>query len=164
MRAWWDSLQPRERRTLGLGAVAATVILYYALLWLPPQQNIAELRERIANTRTDLAWMEQAAVEIAALRRASGDAGATPRTDRALYAVADQSAREAGLGDAIERVEPAGERQVRVVLGDAAFDAMVLWLADLRRRHGLTVETASIEPSGESGRVRAQLLLSGAPS
>ncbi len=160
MNTWWQGLEPRERRTLGLGAVAAAVILFYTLLWLPPQQHSAELRERIANARTDLAWMQQAAAEVKTLQR--DDAGSNaPSTDRALYAVADQTARESGLGNAIERVEPAGERQVRVILSDAAFDAMVLWLDDLRLRHGLTVETASIRRSEESGRVSAQLLLAG---
>lgn len=159
MNDWWQGLEPRERRTLSLGAVAAAAILFYALLWLPPQQNAAELRQRIGNARTDLAWMEQAAVEVAALRRGNAAAGATPSTDRALYAVADQTARESGLGNAIERVEPAGEQQVRVVLDDAAFDTLVLWLDGLKRDHGLTVETASIRRSEKTGRVSAQLLL-----
>lgn len=161
MNAWWQALEARERRTLAIGAVIAGLIFFYTLVWLPPQRDAAELRERIADARTDLAWMQQASTEVRALRERQ-PATDTPRSDRALYAVADQSARESGLGGALERVEPSGDRRVRVTLRGAGFDATVEWLDRLRRDHGLGVETATIRRTEDDGQIDAQLVLESA--
>ncbi|WP_435104231.1 type II secretion system protein GspM [Arhodomonas sp. AD133] len=165
MKQWWAELQPRERRTLSLGGAALVIVLFYFLVWLPPRAALPELREQVAQQRTDLQWMRAAAAQARQLRQRRGDtdtSASQPR--RALYALADESAREAGLGDAIDQVEPSGDDQVRVALRDAPFDRITIWLAGVRKRYGITVESASIQASDDSGRVDARLVLRGAGS
>ncbi len=165
MRQWWSELQPRERRTLALGVAALVVVLFYFLIWLPPRAALPELREQVVQQRADLQWMRAAAAQARQLRQRRGDTDAgTSEPRRALYALADESAREAGLGDTIDQVEPSGDDQVRVALSDAPFDRVTTWLASVRQRYGITVESASIQASGASGRVDARLVLRGSGS
>lgn len=162
MRAWWYSLAPRERQALTVGVIGAGLLLFYFLAWEPPRQAASDLHARITETRADLAWMQRAAPRLKAAVEGDGapDTG-QPTTERALYALADETARAAGLGEALTDIQPGGERRVRVNLQGAVFDDMIRWLATLRNQHGLVVDTASIRRGDAAGRVNAQLVLSG---
>ena len=161
MRRWWQELAPRERRTLLLGAATLAAMAFYFLVWLPPQRAIPQLREQLRSQGEDLEWMREQLPRVRALRSARQAGGDGGPPERALYALADESARAAELGDAIEQVEPAGERQVRVTLSNASFQAVLRWLAGLRREHGIRADSASLQATDTPGRVDVRLVLRG---
>ena len=164
IKQWWNGLEARERRTLGLGALALTIILYVFVIWLPAHERAEAMETRLAQQRELLEWTRQATAEAVALRGSRGNAPVTGTGDQALYSLADQTARQSGLSKALRRVEPTGENQVRVNLESASFDAMVGWIADLRRRYGIEVTLLSVRRAQEAGRVDAQLTLAGGAS
>jgi len=161
MRDWWLGLEARERRTLSLAAAVLVAMLFYFVLWLPPHRAIAELHERLPGLRADVAWMRQAADEARVLQQRAGATPANARGDQALYSLADETARKAGLADAIERVEPSGDQQVRVNLRGASFDDMVRWLGGLRHGYGVGTDSLSVRSTDRPGRVDVQLVLTG---
>jgi general secretion pathway protein M len=157
LRAYWSGLQPRERRILGIGGAALVLMLLYALVLDPYTSNVQRLRETVSEQRALLTWMEQAAQEVRQLR---GAGSAPASTDgRSLLAITDSSARQAGLGDSVTRVEPDGERSVRVWLDKAAFNDMVRWLDELREQHAVVIDGAVVERSDTPGRVDARVVL-----
>jgi general secretion pathway protein M len=81
------------------------------------------------------------------------------RDNRSLLARVDASAREAGLGDVLLRVEPVSSGQVRVQFERAGFDALVRWLEDLSTRYGTRVTELSATRSEGVGLVDARLSL-----
>ena len=105
------------------------------------------------------AWMEQAGARYQKLAD-RGDTASSGAGNEALYALADRTAREAGLGDAIQGVTPEQDNRVRVNLSGVGFDAMVQWLATLRRDFQVRTATASFERIAEPGQVNARLVLS----
>ncbi|RMD78270.1 MAG: type II secretion system protein M [Gammaproteobacteria bacterium] len=155
-QAWWRGLAPRERLAVGLGGAAAALLLLYGLAWAPLQDRLAELRRRVAAQEEELAWMRQAAAEARRLRAAAPRAAAKG----SLLALVDRTARAAGLGAALARVQPEGEGRVRVRLQDAPFDALARWLGELAAA-GLQVEELAVEREarGRPGRVQARLRL-----
>ncbi|RFA31422.1 hypothetical protein CAI21_02070 [Alkalilimnicola ehrlichii] len=159
MKQWWESLEARERRTLSWGGIALAIILFYFMIWLPGHQRAAELEQTVAEQRVLLSWMQQAAQEAQALRGSHPQPVNRGNSNQALFALADQSARQAGLGNAIRRVEPSGNNRVRVNLEEASFDDMVLWLGNLKTRHGIEAHTVTIRTGSSTGRVNAQLQL-----
>ncbi|HXH03412.1 MAG TPA: type II secretion system protein M [Candidatus Competibacteraceae bacterium] len=162
MREWWLAREPRERWLLGGGALAAVALLAYALLWIPFQRHLDDARQSVAALRQDLAWMQQAAQQLRQLETARATArGQAGGPAPSLLTLVDLTARSAGLGTALNRVEPQGDRQVRVRLEQAAFDTLLRWLAELERSHGVTLVNASLERLAESGRVSARLVLQG---
>jgi general secretion pathway protein M len=158
--AWrqrWDGLAPREQRVLQLGAVALGLIVGYLALWEPLAQSRDEWRTRVVAADADLAWMRAAAPQV---RAARGDGATAPISDgRSLLARADASAREAGLGDALLRVEPVSANQVRVTFERAGFDAMMRWLEMLANGHGVRVGELAVQRADGVGLVDARVSL-----
>src|SRR5512143_1451242 len=98
---------------LGAGAVVVALMLGWALLWYPLSHTRADLAARVARQRDDLAWMRQALAEARNLH-AQGAHNRADRQGKSLLALADVSARGAGLTGALKRVEPGGSNSVRV--------------------------------------------------
>ena len=158
IRIWWDGLQVRERRLLGVGAAVVAVLLGWALVWYPLAHARADLDKRVARQREDMAWMRQAAGEARELR-AQGTHGRAERQGKSLLALADVSARSAGLAGALKRVEPAGGKSVRLSFEVADFDALMNWLDALARDYGVQATDLSVDKVEGLGLVNARATL-----
>jgi general secretion pathway protein M len=158
MMNFWNNLQPRERVMLAGGAAALLLLLGYALLVEPYFTAMERMRQDVAAQRETLVWMRQAAAEAKALR-----GGATKRVaatgGQSLLALADTTAKASGLAAALKRVQPDGQRSVRVWLEQAPFDAMMQWLDTLGREHGVQVTGLVVEPLPAPGSVDARVVL-----
>lgn len=159
MRQWWQTLAPRERRVLILGGGALVVILYIFALRLPAERAVKNLEARVVQERALVAWMEQTRDGILALQGQAPSGSEALDRDQALFSLADESAREAGFGSQLARIEPAGDDGARVNFEGIAFDALIRWLVHLRQAHGVTANEVTIRRASEDGRVDAQLLL-----
>lgn len=152
LREWHASLSEHEQRMVTWGAAAAILLLLVGLVWkLGSAAAAAEVR--VEGKRELLAWIE--AVTPRLQRTPAARAG------ESLAIAVDRAARESGLGDALEGIEPAGPGTLRVRFKDASFDALALCLARLHQQRGAVTETASVNASGEPGRVDATLVLRG---
>lgn len=158
MRAWWQGLQTRERRMLGIGAIVVAILLGWALLWHPLAQQRSRLIKRVDIQRDDLAWMHQALAQAREIH-AQGTRGSISRQGKSLLALADGSARSAGLAGALRRVEPTGDNGVRVSFEVADFDALTQWLDALQRDYGVQVTDLSATKIEGLGLVNARVTL-----
>lgn len=158
MKAWLAGLAPRERLLVLAAATVVGLLLFYALLLQPFYTRHGMLETGVAEQRDTLQWMQQSAATVRSLR-GSDQATSIGLGGRSLLSVADSSARSAGLGPALKRVEPEGSSGVRVWLDGAPFDSVIGWLDTMSARHGVDVESITLEQSGASGRVNARLTL-----
>ncbi len=161
LRAWFMGLEQRERRILIVGAVLASVLLAYMAVWQPLDGNLVRLRDSVAQQRSTLSWMERTAREVRSLRAASQGTGGNVG-GQSLLALVDQSARGAGLGGGISRIEPEGAGSVRVWMDNVSFDDLVLWLGQLQNTHGVRAQLISVERQDNPGRVNVRITLQGA--
>ncbi|MBK1691695.1 general secretion pathway protein GspM [Ectothiorhodospira mobilis] len=160
MRSWWNELAPRDRRVLRLGGIALALILLWWGLWLPLTDRVARSQQSVAELRADLAWM-QAAAQVVRSARGQEEPPPVHRGERSLLGGVDATAREAGLGGSLRRVQPEGEGRVRVWMDDAPFDDIVQWLDRLQRRHGVRVSGLVVDRQAREGRVNARIVLEG---
>lgn len=158
MREWFDSLAPRERLFVLIGATAVVVLLVWGLLLVPLFGAADAAATRVESKRALLQFLQQAGAEIRAAGGASG-APAEIASGESLVVVVDRSARQAGLGNSLTRNQPMGEDGIRVRLEDAAFDSLARWLGELHRSSGLAIESASFDRGQNPGRVNASLVL-----
>jgi general secretion pathway protein M len=158
IRVWWQGLQERERHMVAIGSVVVAVMLGWALLWYPLSHARSDLALRVARQHDDLAWMQQALAETRNLH-AQGARGRADRQGKSLLALADVSARGAGLTGALKRVEPAGANSVRLNLEIADFDALMSWLDSLARDYGVQVTDFSADKVEGTGLVNARVTL-----
>lgn len=151
---WFEGLAPRERRFIVIGGCAALVIVLLMVI-LPLQRGAAALEQRVATKRADLAWMRGIAPALAG----AGPVADTPTSQESLVVIVDRTAREAQLGEALARSEPAGQGGQRVQLNGARFDILIAWLARLRQQHGIRVVATTIERTEQPGLVNATVEL-----
>lgn len=158
MNAWLQRQSPRDRRVLLFGACVIALALAWAFAWQPLVHGRRSLVEAVSKGESDLAWMRSVASGLKA-QRASGVATAFDREGQSLLALADSSAREAGLGNALKRVEPVNAGRVNVWFEGAGFDVLVAWLESLAQRFGLGIEELTIDRSNAVGVVNARVTL-----
>ncbi len=146
------ALSERERRVLLIGAPVA-VLLFFLAVVLPLDRSVSRLHQQVARKQSDLAWMRQVAPELAAsapVRSASAP----------LIVLVDQSAPQAGLGQALSGSTPNGSKSLSVTLRQAPFDTLIGWLARLHQQYGVRVDSATIRRAHGPGEVNASLVLS----
>ena len=119
---WFAALSAREQRSVQIGAVLVPVLFVFGVL-LPLDRSVAQLHERLAKKRNDLAWMQGVAPELAASPQPPSAAG------ESLLVIVDRSARESGLAGSLAGSEPAGPGGLSLRLQKAPFDTLIAWLA-----------------------------------
>lgn len=157
LRARWEALAPRERSVLAFGMLFVVATLLYVSAWEPLAASRAALRLQVQAGESDLAWM-RAAAPLVRERGATAPASFT-QDGRSLLARADASARDAGLGNALLRVEPVSGDQVRVQFQGAGFDPLMRWVESLWAQSGVRITEFSARRAQGVGLVDAQLSL-----
>ena len=157
LRGWLAGLSQRERTLVYAAFGAAAIALLYIALIMPLQTMTNRREARVERKSADLAWMRQAAPSVAAAA-ATGGATDAP-TGESLVVLVDRTAREAGLGGALRDQSPDGEAGLRLRLEAAAFDTLIEWLGQLQERHGVSIEAANIDATGNPGLVNASVTL-----
>jgi general secretion pathway protein M len=156
MKQWFKQLAPRERRAIIYGAAALGCILVYFVLWAPFVTARAQLENIVAAQQITLDWMQAAAADVQQLRQQSRTQSAHKPS---LLSLIDKSTRTGALDKARKRIEPKGEREVRVNFEEVSFTELVRWLGQLYNQHQVQVSTISIERLDTSDRVKVRLML-----
>jgi len=160
MKAWFAALSPRER----LIVVGGGGLLIVALLigsWLSFVNDVERMREVVSEQRVMSQWMETAAQEAAVLRKGGGQKRTTS-SGGSLLSLVDQTAKRSGLGGAVTRVEPDGNDKVRIRLERVNFDKMMGWLESLQTKHGVSIDSITVDQHQDSGMANVRLSLKGA--
>ncbi|MEM1090615.1 MAG: type II secretion system protein M [Pseudomonadota bacterium] len=149
-------MNAREKKLVWLAGIMLSVFVIWLAAWRPLTQQRQTLSSSVTQLNDDLPWMRAAAAEIQRL----GDAAQpVSRGGQSLLALAESSARGAGLGQSWRRAEPGAGGELRVWLENAPFDAMLRWLIVLQKRYSVSVAEASIDQAGIAGVVNVRLLL-----
>jgi general secretion pathway protein M len=148
------NMNERERRLVTFGGIAAVVLLIFGIV-LPLETSVSRAQARVEKKQEDLQWMRQVGPELAA----AGPTIAQPATQDSILVIVDRAARESGLGSALTSSEPTGPGGLRVRLEKAPFGLIVGWLARLADQHGIQVESATMDSTGEPGVVNAGIVL-----
>jgi general secretion pathway protein M len=154
MNDWYASREPRERRMLLVGVVAALVIVLAGVL-MPLYRSVTQTRARVETKTRNLQWMQQVAPALAN----AGPAPVVPDSGESLVVLIDRSARESGLGEALTGSQPGGTGTLRVTLSHAEFNSLIAWLARLVNQHGLQVESVTADAVDDAGFVNATVVV-----
>jgi type II secretory pathway component PulM len=148
---WFDNLQPRERWIVLGGAVAALVILLWALVLRPLGAQSVTLREAVDMKQRlliDLARLE--GTQVPASPNVQGG-------DQTLVVIVNNTAQSHGL--TLSRTRPNGPNGIDVTFQGASFDVLAAWLITLHGSYAVDVESASLTSARVQGLVNGQLSL-----
>lgn len=155
-RARFDALAPRERWLLSLGFAAIVIAVLFVGVWEPLLKNRAQNQQALLASRALSSKIENAAQMVQSSRPQQGMA-----VDRntSLISAVDQTSKNGTLGKGPSRIQPQGDKEVRVWFEDVSFNALVSWAADLQKRYGVNIQTLDVEPKGNQGVVSVRLTL-----
>lgn len=153
----YRELQPREQLIVGVGLVFVSLTLIYTLLWAPFALARSHQQTALAAER-DIAQRLEVIGSAVQRARSQGFAGVQGQ-GQSLLTLVDKASREPQLGKTPSRIQPEGEKEVRVWFEDVSFDAMARWSASLESRYGLTVSNAEFEKRPVPGVVNARLTI-----
>ena len=158
MKAWFESLEERERLFVVAAAIVLAIALFYLAIWMPLDRGQRNLATSIETWRDSLA-------ELRVLKPAIGKTGpnrnAPADVSQSLVVIVDNTLRERGLYNSLQRSQPTTTSGIRVEFENVAFDDLVLWLGDLSSSYGLQVQSGSFSAASEQndGRVNSSLTL-----
>jgi general secretion pathway protein M len=153
MRQWFDSLEPRERLILGIGAFASAIIVVWGLIWTPLHNGTAALRDAVDDKARLVVDLNRAA------DLAGGSSGLTRvRAAQSLVVLVDETARPLGLPQ-FTRTRPDGADAISVSFSETPFHTLLSWLIELEQTYGITVDSASFTEAREPGLVNGQVFL-----
>lgn len=158
MKAWFDNLAPRERVLVLAAAAVLGAAVFFLGVWEPLDRAVAEQRERVQRERSLAAWMAGVAAEADSLHGTGRQAPVRGR-DESLLSLIDQTSREAGLGEAVQRIQPESDDRAAVTLEGAGFDELVFWLRDLESEYGIRPTALTVNRGEEPGTVSARMTL-----
>jgi general secretion pathway protein M len=156
-RARFEARPPREQLILAVGAVVVTLALIYFLLWQPFALARDHAAASLVASRNLAARIEQVGAQGQLLHASSGPPLVGPEVS--LLSAVDQASKDGVLGKAPSRMQPDGDKQVRVWIEDVPFDAVLRWMDDLQSRYAVRVDGVTLEKRPAAGTVNARLSL-----
>ena len=153
-KLWFEQLQTRERQLVMAGLIVFGVFLPYQLIWSPLIDRAERLEQQVSKQTKQLEWMRTSTQEIKQLQ-----GNATIKSSGSLLSQVEQTASQSKLRKSIRKIQPEGERGVRIWMDNASFDDVLLWLERLQKQHGIEVADFSVERQPEIGRANVRLLL-----
>ena len=154
LRSSLQQLAPRERIIVLAGGVLLLLVLVYLLAWEPLVKTHRQRAEALERARALATRIE----EVAGLVRSQGSGRNVDRST-SLVAAVDRTSRSPVLGKPPSRVQPEGDREVKVWIEDVPFNNLLRWLQDLETRYGIGAATAEIERGARPGQVSVRLSL-----
>jgi len=154
IRLYLEHLNERERRMVYAAAVALALYLPWQLLWVPFSNAVQASAERVETQEQDLLWMQD---KLAEIRQLSSMGAAGGATGQPIYGVVQSTAQQKFGGEV--RIQQEGTAGVRVVLRDAPFDELMLWLDELHTRYKANIAELKVDRESAAGRVSASILI-----
>ena len=157
MRDWFESLEARERVFVLTAAVTLVFAVLYVGIWMPLDREQKSLSLSVENWKIALAELRPLKGQLQ--NSGSGQIQQTGR-NQSLVVIIDNTLRERGLYNSLQRSQPTTSSGIRVEFKNVAFDDLVLWCVDLSTRYGLQLESWSFANPGDiEGRSDSTLIL-----
>lgn len=155
-KRYWDNRKASERRTIALGTLALTPLLFYFLLWQPSHFAGTRLRAQLPEMRSQAAHLHTQAAEAEALRHlphpAVLDAGA-------LKTAVEESSMRHHMRDAITNLEAQQPNALRITLMTVSFEQWLNWLRSLQQEQHIRAESIGITALPQPGMVKISATL-----
>lgn len=152
MNTWFEQLNPRERAVMIIGGAVAVLIIAWSLAWTP-------LRNATSDLELAVSEMQGMAADMRRLEAIGVPLRAPVVSTESLVLVVDQTHRAHGLGGTLSRNQPDGENGIRVTFQQVPFVQLVSWMGALEQGHGISVVSANLDGTQETGLVDVSLVL-----
>ena len=156
LKQWFYSLPTNEQRMVSGTAALIITTLFYLMIWEPIQLGLQSEQQKQQSQQAIKSWMQQSAAEVKVLRSTGGKSFAKDR-NKPVNLVIEITIKNAGLKTSVNKIESSGKNSSRVILKNASFNQIMVWLNTLATHNGIHVVSANFERSDETGQADARL-------
>jgi type II secretory pathway component PulM len=135
----WQNLSSRERLLVGVVLPLVSLVLAYLYLWQPLRDDVSRMRLSVPEKTASLAWMRYRLANTDVADVASGRVA----NDGPLLTVIERVAIDAGIKNAIQRVQPGNDGSVELWFQEVVADQLFRWIDQLSGS-GIAVYTATV--------------------
>ncbi|VAX11510.1 hypothetical protein MNBD_GAMMA25-1011 [hydrothermal vent metagenome] len=155
----WQQLALREKQLLVIMSVVIVITLFYFSLWKPLKTGIEDGELRVKAQTRSLMEIRKQAAEVRQLRTSGIGVNNSVKDSTSLLGLIERSAKQKNIKDGLQKVQPEGQKEVRVWMENVSFDQLISWLELLTSRHGIQINNISLERSNAPGIVSGRILL-----
>jgi len=148
----WSNLQKREQLAVLLGGGVVLLLLFYVLVIAPLGNDLTRMKKEVLAKKTDLIWMQEAAVKASQLKSVRPKSGVSP------LKMIDQSARRYGINTGLKRVDSGEANKIKVWFEGLVFVDFMRFLRGIGGNGGLAVSNLTVERLDAPGIVNARVI------
>jgi len=156
IKAWYQSLNLREQKSILIGACLISIILLYAEIWLPLSAWVENLKTLDANDQSLFNWAQQAKQRLDAYPKINR---VTPKLVANVMVAAERNLAEVDLVKYLKQVWQPEEDQVTIVLKSVPFDKLINWLQNLTQQYQIKILQLQAKKTLDLGVVDAEVTL-----
>jgi general secretion pathway protein M len=151
MKVWWQQLNNREQRLVGIMSMLVAIFILYSAVWQPLNDSLAKANKKLVRQQTLLTWVTDS---TARYKQAKGNTKANNAGD-SLSGIVNQSANSYRL--TISRMQPQGSN-LQVWVDSVPFTKLLFWLEHLANNEGVQVQGIDLTHAERTGEVRVRRL------
>lgn len=151
MKAWWQQLNTREQRLVGVMATLVMIFILYSVIWQPLNDNLADANKKLVRQQALLTWVTENTAHYQKAKRNTK----TSNSRGSLSGIVNTSANSYQL--TITRMQPQGD-SLQVWIDNVPFTKLLFWLEHLANNEGLQVQGIDLSHAERTGEVRVRRL------
>ena len=152
---WYVSKNEGDKRILKLLAGLSLSLICYVGMWVPLNNYVDTQQQQAYLSQSTADWLVANRMALEAVATLAESGNPNPGGDQPTISQITNSAAEMKI--TLSRLQPEADGSVSVALEQQSFNAVAQWLAGIEREQGFTIDRASLDRTGESGLINAQL-------
>ena len=155
MKERWINLPLREKQFLVIGALFATIFLFYLLILTPLTHKISALRNTLEHNKITLASIQKTETKIQALEKNSRKIKTD--LDASLLSIVQNAINQSDFSKEAAQLKQADNDAVRLSFPKVDFDSLIEWLTRLFQENNIVVTEAAVTKTPSEGIVTAEI-------
>ncbi len=156
MKAKWDNLQPRERTTISIAAIALLLLLLYQLILAPIHRGLSNIKTSVVQNQQLLNWMHITEKKIQVLQQSGINSRKV--TTATLLSTIDESVHKSPIANNVTLLQQGSNNTVEAKFNRVSFDELTQWMLTLRREYGIDMKQVTISSVSNEGHVQASII------
>lgn len=151
MKAWWQQLNSREQRLVGVMSTLVIIFILYSAIWQPLNNSLVNANKKLARQQALLTWVSENTAHYQQAKQNS----TVKSSQGSLSGIVNKSANSYKL--TITRMQPQGDN-LQIWIDSVPFTQFLFWLEHLVNNESLQVQGIDLTHAERAGEVKVRRL------
>lgn len=153
VKAYWISLNERERWILGLGVIFCVVYLFYLLIYSPLANAVHNKSQQFLEKQETLVWMQQVRQQYK-----NKKAPQVLTSSKLLTVLADQL-NATSFKRFPYQLQQTGVSDIQLIFDQVPYNGFITWLWSINEKYTISIKQLNIERTDTPGVVKLVLVI-----